>query len=59
VFAQFQAKKDAIYALYRDEPALSARAREQTLRYYDDFYKTINDPGAIKREFARNCGNRS
>ncbi|HEY6208826.1 MAG TPA: hypothetical protein VIW28_07185 [Gemmatimonadales bacterium] len=59
LFDKFQAKKDAIYALYRNEPALSPKRAEQSLRYYDDFYKTIGNPGAIKYEFLRACGNRS
>jgi hypothetical protein len=59
VFARFQEKKEAIYALYRDEPALAPKTRDQALRYYDEFYKTIADPGAIKREFLQKCGNQT
>ena len=58
-FDKFQAKKDAIYALYRNEPALSPKRAEQSLRYYDDFYKTIGNQGAIKYEFLRACGNKT
>src|SRR5437773_657551 len=58
-FDKFQAKKDAIYALYRNEPALSPKRAEQSLRYYDDFYKTIGNPGRIKYEFLRACGNKT
>ena len=57
-FDKFQAKKDAIYALYRNEPALSPKRAEQSLRYYDDFYKTIGNQGRIKYEFLRACGNK-
>ncbi len=59
VFALFQARRDTIYALYRNEPALSTKTRDAALRYYDDFYKTIADPRAVKREFLQVCGNRS
>ena len=59
LFEKFRAKKDAIYALYRSEPALSPKRAEQALRYYDDFYKTIGNQGAIKYEFLRACGNRT
>jgi len=59
VFAPFQAKKDSIYSLYQNEPALTPKSREQTLRYYDEFYKTISDPRAVKREFLQVCGNRT
>jgi len=57
-FDKFQAKKDAIYALYRNEPALSPKRAEQSLHYYDDFYKTIGNQGRIKYEFLRACGNK-
>lgn len=59
LFALFQAKKDTIYALYRNEPALTAKTRDAVLRYYDEFFKTIGDARAIKREFLQTCGNRS
>ncbi len=58
LFDRFQTKKDAIYALYRNEPALSPKRAEQSLHYYDDFYKTIGNQGRIKYEFLRACGNK-
>jgi hypothetical protein len=57
VFALFQSKRDSIYALYRDpigrliEPG---RVKE-TLAYFDEFYKTINDPREAKREIVERC----
>lgn len=59
VFAQFREKKDAIYALYKNEPALAPKTREQALRYYDEFYKTSDDPRVVKREFLEKCGNQT
>jgi hypothetical protein len=55
VLARFRAAKDSIYALYRSLPDLSARESGQALGYFDAFYRTINDPGAVRREFVRGC----
>jgi hypothetical protein len=55
VLARFRAAKDSIYALYRSVPDLSARNVRQALDYFDAFYRTINDPGAVRREFVRTC----
>jgi hypothetical protein len=55
VLARFRAAKDSIYALYRSVPDLSARNARQALDYFDAFYRTINDPGAVRREFVRAC----
>jgi hypothetical protein len=55
VLARFRAAKDSIYALYRSVPDLSARDVRQALDYFDGFYRTINDPGAVRREFVRGC----
>ncbi len=54
-FARFNARKDSIYALYRAQPGLEPQRVKQALEYYDEFYKTINDPGRVDREFIRSC----
>ncbi len=54
--AQFNAAKDSIYALYRGQPDLEPKRVEQALGYYDEFYRTINDPRRVKREFIDGCG---
>ena len=54
--AQFNAAKDSIYALYRGQPDLEPKRVEQALSYYDEFYRTINDPRRMKREFIDGCG---
>ena len=50
VFALFNAKKDSIYALYRDPLGKLLRPEivNETLKYFDDFYKTINNPRDAK-----------
>ncbi|MGI9140942.1 MAG: hypothetical protein ACR2GJ_07535 [Gemmatimonadaceae bacterium] len=56
VFELFNEKKPAIYALYSDhlgqlmDPVVARR----TLEYFDDFYKTINDPRRAA-ELIRSC----
>jgi hypothetical protein len=54
-FAHFNDRKDAIYAMYRGQEGLEPKRVEQALDYYDDFYKTINAPRSVKREFIENC----
>ena len=57
VFALFNARKDAIYALYRDEAGslLQRGTAERTLRYFDEFYKTINNPRTAKQAIMDQC----
>jgi SAM-dependent methyltransferase len=57
VFTLFKEKKPEIYALYNDEigKLMDRRTVEETLRYYDEFYKTINDPRSAKRSIIESC----
>lgn len=57
VFALLTEKKDAIYALYRDEIGrlLTPQIVEETLKYFDDFYQTIGDPSAVNRRMLDDC----
>ena len=55
VFQLFNDKKEAIYDLYRNQEGLDPKVRDDALKYYDEFYKTINDPRAVNREFIRSC----
>ena len=57
VFANFREKKDAIYGLYRD-PLMAPMKPDvvnNTLKYFDDFYATINDPRRTKRQILDAC----
>lgn len=54
-FALFNQKKDEIYALYQNQEGLTDETKKKTLEYYDEFYKTINDPRAVDREILRKC----
>ncbi len=55
VIQLFNQKKEAIYQLYRTQEGLDPKVRDEALKYYDEFYKTINDPRAVRREFVDNC----
>ena len=53
--ARFRAAKDSIYANVRDVPDLPEGDVRNVLEYFDDFFKVIENPGAVRREFVRNC----
>ena len=55
VFALFNQKRDAIYALYREQPGLEPEVVKETVEYLDAFYETINDPKKVEREFTKRC----
>jgi len=57
VFEQFRQGKEPIYALYQDEIGKLMRKDyvESTIKYYDDFYKTINNPRDANREIVKSC----
>jgi hypothetical protein len=56
-FAVFNAKKDSIYALYRDPlgKLLKPDVVDETLKYFDDFYKVINEPRLAKMNIVEAC----
>jgi hypothetical protein len=56
-FALFNAKRDSIYALYRDPIGrlLKGDRAKETLEYFDEFYRTINDQRAAKRLIIDRC----
>ena len=58
LFPRFNAQKDSIYALYRAQEGLEPKRVKQALEYFDDFYHTINDAGATRREFISGCAHR-
>ncbi len=57
VFALFNEKRAEIYALYRDPigKLLDDDTVRETLKYFDEFYETINDPRAAKRQIVDAC----
>lgn len=61
VIALFNDKKSAIYALYADEVGqrMARRTVDETLKYFDQFYDTINNPRKVKREIFDACRRRA
>ena len=57
VFALFKEKKPEIYALYGDKIGMlmDRGTVKETLRYFDEFYETINDTRAAKRSIIGPC----
>jgi hypothetical protein len=55
VLARFRAAKDSMYAAVRAVPDLPERDVRNVLDYFDDFYKVLDNPGAVNREFVRAC----
>jgi len=56
-FALFNEKKPEIYALYNDDigKLMDRGTVKETLRYFDEFYETINDPRSAKRSIIEPC----
>jgi hypothetical protein len=56
-FALFKAKKDSIYALYKDPigKLLAGNRAKETLEYFDDFYDIIADPRVAKHQIMDRC----
>jgi hypothetical protein len=57
VFTLFNQKKDAIYGLYHDDigKMLPEDVTKSTLEYFDDFYKTINNPKSARDDVIKAC----
>jgi hypothetical protein len=55
--AIFQQKKDAIYALYKDEVGrlLPPKIVKETLEYFDEFYEATSTPERATRNVFNNC----
>jgi len=56
-FAAFNQKKPEIYALYSDSigKLMNRGTVKETLRYFDEFYDTINNQRAAKRSIIESC----
>lgn len=51
----FNEKKDEIYTLYSENSQLKNGYKKSTLRYFDAFYKIINDPELFAEAFQYPC----
>lgn len=55
VIALYNKLKPEIYKLYTDCTLLDAKYVKSTTKYLDEFYETINNPSAFKKEFSYPC----
>jgi hypothetical protein len=55
VFETFNQLKDDFYTLYKGNPLLSSNYQNQTLKFLDQFYETINDPKKAREAFSYPC----
>ena len=55
IFALFNRLKEDIYAVYTKCPWLEDSYKMNTVRFLDEFYKTINNPISAKSEFTYPC----
>lgn len=52
---RFQERREAIRALFSEQPGLTESVRSQSLAYIDLFYDVINDSAALQTEILRHC----
>lgn len=55
VLARFRATRDSVYARLRAVPGLDPRELKDLVEYFDQFYRTLDDPRATRREFVVGC----
>jgi len=55
VIGLYNKLKPDIYKLYTNCTLLDAKYVSSTIKYFDDFYETINNPTAFKKEFGYPC----
>jgi len=53
--ATFKARRTEIYALYRNQPGLSAEEIKATLKYYDNFFDILQDQNRYKWMVLNKC----
>jgi hypothetical protein len=52
---EFRHRKDEIYKTCHSIPFLTEKELKKTLKYIDDFFETIENPKAVRKEFHDNC----
>jgi hypothetical protein len=55
ILQQFNLKQFDIYGVFQNQPGLSDKEKERVVKYLDEFYKIINDPGQTRRYIERDC----
>ena len=51
----FNSRKKDFYAIYTNCPFLDEKYKKSTIKFLDEFYATINNPNAVKKEFGYPC----
>lgn len=51
----YNKRKEDIYAIYTNCPLLDTKYVKSTIKFLDDFYSTINNPDALKKDFQYPC----
>lgn len=54
-FALFREKKDEIYELWSSQEGMESGTVREVTRFFDDFYRTLEDPRRIESQIMRNC----
>ncbi len=52
---EFKQRRDEIYQTCSSVPFLTEKELNKTIKYMDQFFKTINSPKAVEYEFHQNC----
>ena len=55
VFELFNQHKNEFYAVYEDNPLLDSKYVEKTIKFFDEFFETINDPKKAEKAFTYPC----
>jgi hypothetical protein len=55
VFEIFNQLKDDFYAVYKGNSLLDSKYQDQTIKFLDKFYATINDPELAQKAFSYPC----
>lgn len=55
IFAKFNGLKSEFEKVYSSCAMLNEKYKKTTMQYLSDFYKTINDPTEVKKEFGYPC----
>ena len=55
VIDMFNQLKNEFYAIYSDNPLLGKKYQKQTIKFLNEFYKTINHPKKLDKEFSYPC----
>lgn len=53
--AQFRAIRPEVAALYDSIPDFDEKGKKRALEYLDEFYRTLDRPNAVKKDFTADC----